>query len=785
MRHVIASSAPQVKNDILEAALSYARKGWPVFPAWWPADDSGGCACGNTSCSSPGKHPITQHGVKDATTNEFQIRSWWEEYPSANVAVATGCRFFVVDEDAYHGGSISREEHLSDLPPTATVSTGSGNGSTHRYYLIPDGVVVRNRTGLFPGIDIRGDGGYVIAPPSRHWSGGTYTWVDEDDFPGPVPAPQRLLDLTTHNIEPAPVAVAHECDVPVETRLELAARYLTDCPPAISGQRGHDTTFGIVTTLVRGFCLTSRSDVLALLHDWNQTCRPPWTQKDLTHKFFQALSKSTKPWHYKLVAPKPSRKKGPVPVPKLPADLLVEAFAELATAAPTGEDPPLDIADIAKIDDDLARQRAIKAFAKVEGSTIPVVQKKVQELRRETARASVSSSWRSKLIYEPSGDSIVVKSCLANVVTLLLHHEALKGKVRFNTFTLEIENAGLPIDVPPGRWTDTATNRLNNWLQVNENIFVRSSIVNEAIDVASIETQYHPVRDYLDSLKWDGIERANSWLSDYCEAENSALNIAIGRKFLVSAVRRIYEPGAQADYTLILESPQGRKKSTLLRTLFGKDWFTDEVDALGSKDSAMQLRGVWGVELAELASVNRSDAHSTKAFLTRRDDRFRPPYGKHVISVPRQCVFIGTTNKDTYLIDDTGNRRFWTVRCDHLYPDDLAKVRDQLWAEAVHIYRAGEQPFLDDSLSEEIEQAQMQREVASADPWLEQVSRAIEAWPPSEPLNCPAIMDRLFLDTVHRTQAAMTRIGHIMRVLGYERKLVRTKGVIRRQYVKI
>jgi len=205
----------------------------------------------------------------------------------------------------------------------------------------------------------------------------------------------------------------------------------------------------------------------------------------------------------------------------------------------------------------------------------------------------------------------------------------------------------------------------------------------QAAQTVAKDRAFHPIRSYLGSIRWDGVERLDSWPSTYLGVEDTAYVRAVGARWLISAVARIYQPGVKADCRLILEGPQGTRKSTALKTLAGSH-FTDELADLGSKDSALQTRGVWIIELSELDTLSRSEVSRIKAFMSRTTDRFRPPYGKRLMESPRQCVFAGTVNHSSYLRDDTGGPRFWPVACGSINIDRLARDRDQFWARRRH-----------------------------------------------------------------------------------------------------
>jgi predicted P-loop ATPase len=288
----------------------------------------------------------------------------------------------------------------------------------------------------------------------------------------------------------------------------------------------------------------------------------------------------------------------------------------------------------------------------------------------------------------------------ANVIVALTSDPAFAGVLAFDEFGQEIVvRQPLPWDDGtaslPRPWEDADDIRTAEWLQLR-GINVAPVVVSRAVGAVARELRIHPVRDWLDTLTWDGTPRIETWTSAYLGAEPTAFHHTIGALWLISAVARIYRPGVKADHMLILEGPQGARKSTAIKVLAGEEWFTDELPELGSKDAALHMQGVWIVEIAELDAIGRAEVSRIKAFLTRTTDRFRPPYGRYTVEVPRQCVFAGTVNPDTYLRDETGNRRFWPLRCGTIDIAALARDRDQLWAEAVHRFRAGAIWWIDD-----------------------------------------------------------------------------------------
>ena len=272
----------------------------------------------------------------------------------------------------------------------------------------------------------------------------------------------------------------------------------------------------------------------------------------------------------------------------------------------------------------------------------------------------------------------------------------------FNEFTLKTVALKPPAwdhaeadDWEPRDWSDHDDIRMAEWLQRN-GVHVPSSVAAEAVQAVARDNSFHPVRAFLERLAWDHTARLDTWLSYFLGVDDSPFARTVGSKWLISAVARIFNPGCKADCVLILEGPQGLGKSTALR-IIADPWFSDEIAEFGSKDAAMQLAGVWLIELAELDSMNRSGVDVVKAFISRSSDRFRPPYGRRIAEVPRQCIF--RRKRQRQRLPKRRNREGAdSGRCaaKRSTSPPSRRNRDQLLAEAVHRYRNGEAWWIDD-----------------------------------------------------------------------------------------
>lgn len=319
-----------------------------------------------------------------------------------------------------------------------------------------------------------------------------------------------------------------------------------------------------------------------------------------------------------------------------------------------------------------------------------------------------NDEWKAELEYTKSGKLLCN---IANIILILENDPALAGHIVHDLFTgMDSAKDGLPWNKNANQWTDTDDANLRVWLEKHYDITGKEKIA-DALTAVLTRHSYHPIRDYLNGLTWDGVPRLDRIIIDYMGAEDSELNRAMSRKHFVAAVARVFNPGCKYDYCLIMSGAEGIGKSTLLRVMGGR-WFNDSITTLEGKEGMEQLRRAWVVELGELSSIKRSDVEQVKAHLSKQVDIYRAAYARRVLEHPRQCVFCGTTNEALFLKGDTGNRRFWVIpvvaelRKYRDWNEAIRRDRDQLWAEAVHYYKQGEPLYLSKELEAQAKQRQ-------------------------------------------------------------------------------
>jgi predicted P-loop ATPase len=301
-----------------------------------------------------------------------------------------------------------------------------------------------------------------------------------------------------------------------------------------------------------------------------------------------------------------------------------------------------------------------------------------------------------------------------NNAHILVSHEIITSTLRFNEFSNTVELAGVPLKDSDIFYIRAELDRLYRVSFPKELIFDASIAVAE-------KHRYHPVRDYLSALQWDGVPRLSSLFGAYfITPERKPLYEAASRCFGIGAVARVYQPGAKLDTYPVLEGKQGIFKSSGIAALVpDKAWFSDTRIDLGSKDAYISLNGKWIYEVAELDSFKGWGSTRLKSFVSSASDSYRPPYGRLLQTIPRQTVFVATTNDSDYVSDSTGERRKWPVPVNSVDIDALHRDRDALWAEAVVAYRAREQWYLDDEMAAEM--AEVAQEKQEADPLDERI----------------------------------------------------------------
>lgn len=637
-------SALTNSNTLLETLIAYVDRGFTVLPLHG-IDKDGNCTCsaGSDCDKSQGKHPNTANGYQGATRDTRIIREWAKQYPRGNwgartgVPVQEGKYLVVVDVDPRNGGDLTLAQiqgEIGALPATWTQETG-GNGNHYLFYSdspVESGV-------LGPGIEILAAKKYFVISPSKHVSGGEYSWA---------------LGLS-----PTDIPIAR---VP-NWVLEYVEHASGDRPERDGERTAEDTILG------EAF---KRAGMLGpQLPNGNHAVCCPWAAQHSDNRGRGQDSSTVilppaggsnfggfKCYHSHCT----SRKWQDV----------MSALPEEATAAAKRKYPP----KLIRVPDG--------GLPEPKPSKIPK-----SDYERQMAECE------ERLAFKQLKNSSKIICDTINVITVLTYDPRWRGILWHDDFSHRVCLNREPLwnedDAPRVKSpyiTDTYLNCIDVWLRREWGLEVDMQKIMQAVDIVSKRDSVNPLQNYLDALKWDGTKRVDKWLHNYLGCEDTPYHSVAGRKWLISAVARAYEPGCKADHVLILEGDQGRGKSTALSVLAGKNWFSDTPIDVGNKDAYIALQGKWIIELGELTALKRSDVDRIKAFFSSPSDFFRPPFGKTNQEFPRACVFAGTVNPESYLTDPTGNRRFWPARCGIIDIETLREDRTQIWAEVVAIYKA-------------------------------------------------------------------------------------------------
>lgn len=336
---------------------------------------------------------------------------------------------------------------------------------------------------------------------------------------------------------------------------------------------------------------------------------------------------------------------------------------------------------------------------------LSVYAKLLDKYKKLAEKKAIENEWKKKLSYEEKVDKNGKKykqlhNTLKNTLIIMENDPKLKT-IAYNTMADRIEINGdlksFAWEKDNKRWRNADFARLETYIDSKYGK-ISKNYLETAFTTATDRRKFNPVKEYLEQVEptWDGKDRAEMWIIRHLGAEDCLYVREVSKKTLMAAVARVYNPGEKFHTMLVLDRPQGNGKSTMLEKL-GREWYTDSVNLgeVRDKTAAEKLQGNWIVEIGEMAGMRKADIETLKAFLSRRDDEYRPPYGRVVEQHPRQCVLIGTTNSEErgFLRDPTGNRRYWPVETAFMPKEESSwNVKDaevdQIWAETVHLYKA-------------------------------------------------------------------------------------------------
>ncbi len=350
---------------------------------------------------------------------------------------------------------------------------------------------------------------------------------------------------------------------------------------------------------------------------------------------------------------------------------------------------------------------------------------------------------------------------LHNAALILESDAKYKSAVYFDEFLQRVIRKNSPLR----EWGDADDLELTRHIQFTLAIpGMRREAVTQAVIAVASKRKRNCVKEWLETLKWDGQPRIDKFFSDYMGSKEDEYSDCASRNFWLSMVARAYKPGCKVDNMIVLEGEQGAGKSTALHIVAGPDWFAEQHEsATNPKAFAEILQGKLLVEISEMDAFRQAEVNRVKQTISCPSDRFRPAYGHHAVDHPRRCIFVGTTNKDDWNKDETGARRFWPIRCaGNINLDGIRENREQLFAEAVHRFKAGEPHWVMPTDATKREQDDRYQ----VDAWHSKVVDIIKG---KESITNEEVLVAMNFDLKHVGRTEQSRVGRIMRVLGWKK----------------
>lgn len=796
--------------DLGAVAEQLWRRGWKVFPL------------------PPRSKRATLRGwpTAAAMADLPRVRGWWARTPTANVAVVCGSvsGVWVLDVDgaAGHAHLAALVEAHGPLPATFTVRRAS---NLHLYFRVPQGTRIGRSirikavrpphlSGEAGGLDVLGDGGYVVGPHSMHPDGMRYlpspctevaeppSWLVDvitretaadvasaargngggEGTSVPAGAPPRRLRavddtegaaLASSALRTAPQRLQSAAAGTGNTTLNREAHGLAAC--RVDRQAAWDALWPVWEARKGGQGVGSAE----ALREFKATFESGWRAGSATLRVPRATGPRTR-------GPRGAGARAPrlSPAPASTAAAVLEEARGVVDDA--GDDA--EGSNAGERGSNAPQPGPATARAETPARVEPI----------EARRGRDPRSFLSRVLRTKDGDP---KTSSWNVALLLLGHAP--GVLQYDLHREDV----IVLREPP--WSIGSRARARTyprpleqadvlaagiWLQDQTGVGFRAANVSEGLEAAAREDTVDTWGDWLRGLRWDGVDRLPDWLSDFMGARKTAWTQAVGCRWLMAAAARALRPGAKADNVLVFESKQGKRKSSALRALTTgalqaggptSIWFSDMPIDVTHKDTIETMCGVVIWEMGELSGVKKADVDALKAFITRQEDHFRRPFALRPIHVPRRTLFAASTNDDTYLADPTGARRWWPVRVHEVVNvDGLLAVREQLWAEAVARVERGERWWLDGELDEDRELVETQARITErrriTHPWESVLAAKLDRW--QEPLSIAQVLEKcLDIPPGRQTRADAMQAASVLRhQLGWTKRRERDSGDISR-----
>lgn len=675
-----------------------------------------------------------------AVTSESQIRKWWERWPDAMPAFPTGepSGIAVLDLDRKDGKDGVEALRELGFEPESPFVVETTSGGLHLWFEHKPGLrcsVGQEKDGL-AGVDVRGERGFAVAPGAKGYSfksGDMDLWADLREV--------SCLPMWPENMPMQPRAIR-----------------------ASSGAEPSGLSFDALGAALLYPSLENRERLFGSDAEWFKVCRIIVDEtggSEEGNALWHEFSEGWGGYDYHEAESKWCREDAYT-------GERASVWAILRPAMDAGWTHP-----------DFEAWQAATAAEDFDGPDAEE-EATIAALVGTPTKALAKVEWGTPLM---RGDKPVIN--LFNTTVYLgrnlesilpgLAHNLMNGRDEWRD----------------GQLTDSAVSLARMALERRGLETVGKELVADAAHAVARQCAYHPIRNQLNALAWDGAGRLDTWLVRHAGAEDSPYVRTVGRKFLIAMVARVMKPGCKQDHTLVLSGRQGQNKSTACRVLAGGEYFSDTLPSIrGDKTDAIRhLQGKWLVELAELAPSRKSESEDLKAFLSGAVDRVRLPYAKFDEAFPRQCVFVGTTNEDQFLRDATGGRRFWPVTVTRVIDiEALAAERDQLLAEAVAAFKAGEPWWLDRDFEAE-HAAPVQAAAYVSDSWADDVSRWLEgtiddfggeAAPREEVTVSEVLSGALGILPGRHSGADQTRAGNVLKQLGWTKHKTKRCNVWRR-----